>query len=99
MNTDPPAAEAGTEAQRRGDGGVPQNSQRCRSEEAAIRHDGRIDRVTLSDGKLTHDAQFQAIDVYKPVFRGAEGTVEKNFRDSYKFNIAAFRLGRMIGDQ
>jgi hypothetical protein len=54
-------------------------------------------RVTLSDGKLTHDAQFQAIDIYKPVFRGAEGTVEKNFRDSYKFNIAAYRLGKMIG--
>lgn len=53
-------------------------------------------RVTLSDGKLTHDAQFQPIDVYKPVFRGAEGTVEKNFRDSYKFNIAAFRLGRLV---
>lgn len=54
-------------------------------------------RVTLSDGKLTHDAQFQAIDVFKPVFRGAEGTVEKNFRDSYKFNIAAYRLGKLIG--
>jgi hypothetical protein len=53
-------------------------------------------RATLSDGKLTHDAQFQPIDIYKPVFRGAEGTVEKNFRDSYKFNIAAFRLGRMV---
>jgi len=54
-------------------------------------------RATLSDGKLTHDAQFQTIDIYKPVFRGAEGTFEKNFRDSYKFNIAAYRLGRMIG--
>lgn len=54
-------------------------------------------RVTLSDGKLTHDAHFQAIDVFKPTFRGAEGTVEKNFRDSYKFNIAAYRLGKLIG--
>ncbi|HYI92595.1 MAG TPA: hypothetical protein VEX68_03555 [Bryobacteraceae bacterium] len=54
-------------------------------------------RVTLSDGKLTHDAQYQGIDVFKPVFRGAEGTVEKNFRDSYKFNIAAYRLGKLIG--
>ena len=54
-------------------------------------------RLTLSDGKLTHDAQFQPIDVYKPVFHGAEGTVEKNFRDTYKFNIAAYRLGKMIG--
>jgi len=54
-------------------------------------------RATLSDGKLTHDAHFQPIDIYKPVFRGSEGTVEKNFRDSYKFNIAAYRLGKMIG--
>jgi hypothetical protein len=54
-------------------------------------------RVTLSDGKLTHDAQFQPIDVFKPVFKGAEGTVEKNFRDTYKFNIAAYRLGKLLG--
>jgi hypothetical protein len=54
-------------------------------------------RVTLSDGKLTHDAHFQAIDVFKPVFKGAEGTVEKNFRDSYKFNIAAYRLAKLLG--
>ena len=54
-------------------------------------------RVTLSDGKLTHDAQFQSVDVFKPTFRGAEGTVEKNFRDSYKFNIAAYRLGKLLG--
>jgi hypothetical protein len=54
-------------------------------------------RVTLSDGKLTHDAHYQALDVFKPVFKGAEGTVEKNFRDSYKFNIAAYRLSKLIG--
>lgn len=54
-------------------------------------------RITLSDGSLTHDAHFQSIDVFKPTFRGAEGTVEKNFRDSYKFNIAAYRLGKLIG--
>jgi hypothetical protein len=54
-------------------------------------------RVTLSDGKLTHDAQFQPIDIYKPIFRGAEGTVEKNFRDTYKFNIAAYRVGKLLG--
>jgi hypothetical protein len=54
-------------------------------------------RMTLSDGKLTHDAHFQPIDIYKPVFHGAEGTVEKNFRDSYKFNIAAYRLAKILG--
>ena len=32
---------------------------------------------------------------FKPVFQGAQGT-ELNFRDSYKFNIAAYRLDRLI---
>ena len=54
-------------------------------------------RATLSDGKLTHDAHIQFIDVFKPVFRGAEGTVEKNFRDTYKFNIAAYRMAKLLG--
>lgn len=54
-------------------------------------------KLSISDGKLTHDAQFQGIDVFKPLFRGAEGTVERNFRDSYKFNIAAYRLSKLLG--
>lgn len=54
-------------------------------------------RVTLSDGKLTHDAQVQCIDIYKPLWKGAEGTVEKNFRDTWKFNVAAYRLARLMG--
>jgi hypothetical protein len=54
-------------------------------------------RVTLSDGKLTHDAHFQSVDVYKPTFKGKDGTIERHFRDSYKFNIAAYLLGKMLG--
>lgn len=54
-------------------------------------------RATLSDGSLTHDAQIQCVDIYKPVWKGAEGTVEKNFRDSWKYNVAAYRVGRLIG--
>lgn len=53
-------------------------------------------RATLSDGKLTHDAQVQCIDDYRPVWKGAEGTVEKNFRDSWKYNIAAYRVARLL---
>jgi hypothetical protein len=53
-------------------------------------------RATLSDGKLTHDASVQTIDVYKPTFQTAKGT-ELNFRDSYKYNIAAYRLDRLLG--
>lgn len=54
-------------------------------------------RVTLTDGKLAHDAQVQCVDIYKPVWKGAEGTVEKNFRDTWKFNVAAYRVARLIG--
>ena len=54
-------------------------------------------RATLSDGRVAHDAHIQFIDIFRPVFRGAEGTVEKNFRDSYKFNIAAYRLAKLLG--
>jgi len=53
-------------------------------------------RVTLSDGKLSHDAQIQCIDIFKPVWKGAEGTVEKNFRDTWKFNVAAYRVSRLL---
>jgi hypothetical protein len=54
-------------------------------------------RATLSDGRITHDAHVQHIDIFRAVFRGAGGTVEKNFRDTYKFNIAAYRLAKILG--
>jgi hypothetical protein len=53
-------------------------------------------RVTLSDGKLTHDAHVQCIDESKHQFTTDRGT-ELNFKDSYKFNIAAYRLSRLLG--
>lgn len=52
-------------------------------------------RATLSDGKLTHDASIQTIDEFKPRFEGMNGT-EINFKDTYKFNIAAYKLARML---
>ncbi|MBM3997884.1 MAG: hypothetical protein FJ303_27655 [Planctomycetes bacterium] len=54
-------------------------------------------QVTLSDGKLTHDASVQRIDESKAKFEGAAGASEINFRDSYKFNIAAWKLALMLG--
>jgi hypothetical protein len=53
-------------------------------------------RVTLDDGRLTHDAQFQSVDIFKPRYETGSGT-EINFRDSYKFNIAAYRLDKLLG--
>ncbi len=49
-------------------------------------------RVTLSDGTLTHDASVQTIDEYKQFFLNEIG-----FKDSYKFNIAAWKLARLLG--
>jgi hypothetical protein len=53
-------------------------------------------RATLSDGKLTHDAHIQMIDEEKAQFQGDQGT-EFNFRDTWRFNVAAYRLDRLIG--
>jgi hypothetical protein len=54
-------------------------------------------KASLSDGKVTHDVHIQCLDIYKPVWKGTEGTLEKNFRDSWKYNIAAYRLAKMLG--
>jgi hypothetical protein len=54
-------------------------------------------RLTLSDGKLTHDASYQGIDEYKTSKQMANGRTELNFVDSYKYNIAAYTLAEMLG--
>ena len=54
------------------------------------------ERATLSDGRLTHDAHIQTVDISKAQFQTTSG-VEVNFRDSYKFNIAAYKLDRLLG--
>jgi hypothetical protein len=53
-------------------------------------------RATLSDGTITHDASIQTIDERRTKFETPSGT-EFNFQDSYRLNIAAYRLGRMLG--
>src|SRR5207237_2919222 len=54
-------------------------------------------RLTLSDGKLTHDASYQSIDENKTSKQMANGRTELNFVDSYKYNIAAYTLAEMLG--
>jgi len=54
-------------------------------------------RLTLSDGKLTHDASYQSINEYKTSKEMANGRTELNFVDSYKYNIAAYTLAEMLG--
>jgi hypothetical protein len=57
-------------------------------------------RLTLSDGVVTHDAGFQTIDTRpsaedRRLFRRRAG--ELNFVDSYKYNIAAYEISRLLG--
>jgi hypothetical protein len=53
-------------------------------------------RATLSDGVITHDAQFQTVDQAKAVFTAGKAS-EVDFKDSYRFNIAGYRLAQMVG--
>ncbi|MCX6628165.1 MAG: hypothetical protein NTW28_11125 [Candidatus Solibacter sp.] len=52
-------------------------------------------RAKLNDGALEHDAHVQCIDESKSTFQGDRGT-EINFRDTWAFNVAAYRLGRYL---
>ena len=54
-------------------------------------------QVRMSDGQLTHDAQVQDIDESKPFFEVDPKHTEVNFKDSYRYNIAAYRLSRLLG--
>jgi hypothetical protein len=57
-------------------------------------------RLTLSDGSITHDAVFQAIDERKTVAElgggGRQAQTELNFVDSYKYNVAAYEIARLL---
>jgi hypothetical protein len=54
-------------------------------------------RYTLTLGGITHDASFQSIDQFQQVFNPAGAKAELNFKDNYKFNLAAWKLAKMIG--
>ena len=54
-------------------------------------------RVTLSDGRITHDAQVQNVDIFRTIFDVDPKHTEFNFRDSYRYNTAAYRLSRLLG--
>ena len=58
-------------------------------------------RLTLSDGVITHEAVFQAVDDKQMVASlsgGSRGmTTELNFVDSYRYNLAAYALAAELG--
>ena len=49
-------------------------------------------QVTLTDGAMTHDASVQTLDESKQFFLGEIG-----FKDSYRFNIAGWKVARLLG--
>lgn len=58
-------------------------------------------RLTLTNGTLTHDAAFQAVDEQKMVAElsggGRQATTELNFVDAYRYNLAAYELAELLG--
>lgn len=54
-------------------------------------------QLTLTDGTVTHDGLFQAIDEMKPQMKFADGQTEFNFKDSYHYNIAGYELAKLVG--
>jgi hypothetical protein len=53
-------------------------------------------RVTLQNDRGIHDAHIQTIDQAETKFEGVGGQWELNFKDTYKFNIAAYLLDRIL---
>ena len=53
-------------------------------------------QASFTDGTRTHDVHIQTIDESKREFRSQQG-VEFDFRDSWMFNIAAYKIDRLIG--
>lgn len=52
--------------------------------------------VTMTDGTITHDAHVQTVDISQSVFQSGEHS-ETNFKDTYRYNIAGYRVARLIG--
>ncbi len=54
-------------------------------------------KVALDDGKLQHNAIFKDIDERKMGVTFIEGKPEYDFKDSWKFEVAAYELDKLLG--
>lgn len=54
-------------------------------------------RLTLERDGVRHDAAFQAVNRSKDEVNFRSGRTERDFRDFYGYNIAAYRLARLLG--
>jgi len=53
-------------------------------------------RLTLKDAEITHDASFQSIDERAAAKDLGGGRTEVQFVDSYRYNVAAYQLARLL---
>ena len=53
-------------------------------------------KAMLTDGRRSHPAHIQWINVYSPLFKGKDGSQERDFKDTWKFNVAAWRLAKLL---
>ncbi len=53
-------------------------------------------KAMLTDGTTSHGAHIQSIDLAMPLFKGKDGSQEQDFKDTWKFNVAAYRLAKML---
>jgi hypothetical protein len=54
-------------------------------------------KVKLEGSGITHDASFQYVDERAAVKDLGDGKTELNFVDSYRYNIAGYRLAELLG--
>jgi hypothetical protein len=52
-------------------------------------------KAQMTNGSMTHAAHIQTVDIRKAQFQTDRGT-ELNFRDSYRYNVAAYELAKML---
>ena len=53
------------------------------------------ERAWMDDGSMKHRGHIATVDVYKASFATDRGT-EFNFKDTWKFNVAAYELAKML---
>jgi hypothetical protein len=56
----------------------------------------RPEQVVLTDGELTLKAVFKTVDEYESIKHFAGGETELQFTDSYKYEIAAYELDKLL---
>lgn len=54
-------------------------------------------QATLSDGRIKHDVHIQIVDISQHIFVPAKGPTQINFRDTYRYNVAGYRLAILLG--